>query len=282
MKIAIIGTGRVGGMFIQHLIANPNISELLLINRTVEKSEGVLLDTASAFPQHADKMRISEYKDTDKADIIVICAGGTLGAKDGVDDTLGLNKKITKEILSKCSLKKESIIVTLTFQIDIIAQYIQELTGHAKSRVIGFGGSLDVNRLRYLLSEETGKNVADIKASFIGEHGFRGISIFSEKVDDYDEINEETKTIAREIASRLEHSTEYGPAKALSDFVETIVNDSREVLCASTYHPKYKMYLTWPCVIGKSGVVEIVNLELNKKDQDALETLVEIKRKESS
>ena len=50
MKVALIGTGRVGSLVLQYLSRNKKIEELFIVNRRKEYSEGLIMDTVSAFP----------------------------------------------------------------------------------------------------------------------------------------------------------------------------------------------------------------------------------------
>ena len=89
---------------------------------------------------------------------------------------------------------------------------------------------------------------------------------------------QESSNYFSEIAKRLDKSTSFGPSKVLSELVNAVVNDTKEEMCVSCFHPKYEMYLTWPCVIGKDGVEKIIDLKLSKEVLDRLEKLVDDKR----
>jgi len=278
MKVAVIGTGRVGSLLLQYLMENNSIEEILMVNRDRKKSEGIWMDTVSAFPEKKDKLKISNHSDVEDADVVVITAGAIMKANQSPIELVEENKKIMKDIISKIKFKENVVLIVIATQVDIVTQYTQKISGLSVKRVLGFGGSLDVNRLKIVLSEGTKKDSSKISGYFIGEHGKRGFAIFEEDVEDRNQITEKTRNYFSEIAKRLDESTAFGPAKVLSELIDSVVNNKKSSLCVSCFHPTYGIYLTWPCVIGKNGVEKIIDLELSDEDLTRLKKLVEGKR----
>ncbi len=280
MKVALVGTGKVGSLTLQYLAPNKNIDKILIVNRRKEYSEGLIMDTVSAFPNSIKRLQVADYSDVKEADLVVITAGGIMKQEQSPLETVEMNKNIVRDILERVSFKEDAVLIVIATQVDIIAQYTQKISGLKTNQVIGFGGSLDVNRLKCLLAAETGKEPDKIKCYFIGEHGKRGISIFEEEVEDKNKIDLDTKEYFPTMYKKLGSSSFFGPGKLLVELVEAVIEDKKKELCVSTLHPNYDMYLTWPCIIGRKGVEKVVDLDLTKEQQERLEKLVEQKERE--
>ena len=195
-------------------------------------------------------------------------------------EVVEMNKSIIKNILEKVKLKEDTVLIVIATQVDIIAQYAQKICGLKPNNVIGFGGSLDVNRLRCLLSKATGKDPNEIKGYFIGEHGKRGISVFEDEVEDREKIDLDTREYFPNMYKKLGESSFFGPGRILAELAETIIEDKKEPLCVSCFHPGYGMYVTWPCVIGKAGIEKILDIKLKENEEGKLKDLVEQKLRE--
>ena len=67
-------------------------------------------------------------------------------------------------------------------------------------------------------------------------------------------------------------STEFGIGAAAAEVIRAILEDERKVLpCSTMLNGEYgetKVYASVPCVIGKSGVEEIIELNLTEKEQE--------------
>ena len=55
LKVAIIGTGKVGSKVIPYLMENKRIKEIGIINRKKVVSDGLVLDLAPVFPKSRGK-----------------------------------------------------------------------------------------------------------------------------------------------------------------------------------------------------------------------------------
>ena len=139
------------------MISNKTIEEIVIINRRKELSEGIIMDTISAFPEFIGKLKAGDYVDTADSDVVLITAGETMKPGQHPLELIEVNKKIVENILSKIKLKKDAVLIMLPTQVDIIAEFAQKISQHDPAKVIGFGGLLDVNRLKCILHKETGK-----------------------------------------------------------------------------------------------------------------------------
>ncbi|MCK5233368.1 MAG: hypothetical protein KAJ91_00980 [Candidatus Aenigmarchaeota archaeon] len=277
MKIAIIGTGRVGSTTAFCLANHTKITELLLINRNQKNAIGLKSDIVGTYPEHGDKIKVGNFPDANDADIILITCG-SFGAPAG-SSLWDVSKPIIESIFSKIHPKKDSKIVVIMTPCDRAAHLICKLSGLDPKNIIGFGGQLDVNRLKYMLFSETNNFSKKIDANFIGEHGKRGIPVFMEPVPDREKIVEHTKNYFGTYLAEYKAST-YGTGKELAKLTEALMSEKDTVLTASYYEPKYGLFVTWPCSINKDGVKEPLDLKLNEEEQSEFDNLIKLRKNE--
>ena len=67
-------------------------------------------------------------------------------------------------------------------------------------------------------------------------------------------------------------STEFGIGAAATEVIRAILEDERKVLPCSTMlkgeYSETNVYASVPCIIGKNGVEEIIELNLTEKEQE--------------
>jgi len=156
---------------------------------------------------------------------------------------------------------------------------------------MGMAGVLDTARYRSFIAMELGVSVRDIQALLMGGHGdtmvplpryttIAGIPLpqflDQEKID---AIVERTKFGGGEIVKLMGTSAWYAPGAAAAEMVESIVKDSGRVLpCAVWLNGQYglsDLFLGAPARLGRNGVEEIIEVELNAEERQLLEVSAE-------
>jgi malate dehydrogenase len=153
-------------------------------------------------------------------------------------------------------------------------------SGFPKERVFGMAGVLDSARLRYFIAEELGVSPSGVEAITLGSHGESMVALprhatvngkpLPELVDEetLERLFQRTRDGGAEIVAFLKTgSAYYAPSASVVAMVEAIVNDTKEVLpvCAWTtgQYGISDVYVGVPARLGRSGVEEIVELDLN-------------------
>ncbi len=276
MKVAIIGTGRVGSTTAFCLVDNPEVTQLLLVNKTKKIAEGLKHDLIGTYPEHGEKIEIANYEDANEADIIVVTAGA-FGAPSG-SSLWEANKPIIEEVFSKIKPKKNAKIIVTTTPCDRIAYLIWKLTSLDYKNILGFGGQLDVNRLKYLIATDTNNFSTSLQADFIGEHGKRGIPIFRELVSNREKIIKDTRNFFGTYLAEYNAST-YGTAGELAKLVSALMSHKEKTLTISYYEPKYEIFITWPCMVSKNAI-KPTQLKLTSEEKTELDNLIKARKQE--
>lgn len=275
MKVAVVGLGRVGSALAFNIIQNQSLSELILIDRDRSKAERLKMDIMSTSPSLGSIVHTGELQNAEKADIVVITAG-VPGAPSGTS-LLEANTKVMADLFAGLKVKSSAKIVVIATPVDKIANIVLRLAKIGENQVIGFGGQLDINRLKYLIYKARDNFSEELEVGYIGEHGSRGIPIFSGKVPDREELIQDSRFFfSRYLASKTPDSSaigSFGPALELVKLIEALSNKDETVLNVSYFDKTRNLFVTWPCRINSSGVVAPIDLELSSEERREFEQL---------
>ena len=207
-------------------------------------------------------------------------------------DLLAANVPLAKEIAQKIKKYNDNAkIVIVTNPLDVITYTVLKETGFPRERVIGMGSSLDSGRFRYLLAKSLDVNMSKIEATVIGEHGDSMVPIFSTaKCDEKSVLSlldqNETARITEELRNywkllkTFKEASVFGAAKNAFDIVKAIVRDERLKVPASVLlEDEYGLSdvcLGVPVTIGKTGVVKINRIDLERSELKLLNDSAEV------
>ncbi len=287
-KITIIGAGNVGATT-AHWCAAMELGDIVLVDipATAEMPQGKALDLMQALPILGSDAKIrgtTSYGETADSDVVVITAG--LPRRPGMsrDDLLASNAKIvtdvTQQVIQTCP---EAIIIVISNPLDAMVQRAFQVSGFPAHRVVGQAGVLDTARFRMFLAEELNISVEDIRALLMGGHGdtmvpmprfttIGGVPVTHflspEKLE---AIIQRTRQGGAEIVNLLRTgSAYYAPAAAAAQMVDAIIHDKRRLIPCSAYCDReYGVggyYVGVPVILGRRGVEQIIELELNEQE----------------
>ena len=84
------------------------------------------------------------------------------------------------------------------------------------------------------------------------------------------DIDDQVRGAADEIIDR-KGATYYAIALATTDIIETIVRDENSILTVSTlmdgHHGLSDVYLSLPCVLNRNGIRQIIDLDLDDREE---------------
>ena len=289
MKISIIGAGNVGGITAMRL-AQEGVGDIFLVDIVKGLARGKSLDLEDTCPILKYSYTINGTDDINaikNSDIIVITAGLSRKPAMTRQDLLNKNAQIVKDLcLSIKELASQSIVIMVTNPVDLITYLTIKITGFKPNRVIGMGISLDQSRFANLISKELNIPSTDIEATVIGSHGegmlplARFTTIKGISLDEF--LKEEAihalikKTIERgaEIVSLLGSGSAYfAPSAAIAEIVRVIAKNEKRTLGVSAHlNGEYgikDVCIGVPCRLGKEGIQQIIELDLNKPEKDA-------------
>ena len=267
MKVAVIGTGRIGRTLAFLLANNKKIDELVMINRNRDIPENLRMDFISAFPERAPALKVGVPSDANDADIVLIAAG-----EFHSQNLYELNKKMFTDLFKEFHPQEKTKIAIIATPPDPLANIVLSLSGLKPENIIGFGGELDINRLKYLIYEDTQDYTKKLDVHHIGTHGKPGHPVFSEPVSDRKKITRDAKHYVADHLLKVGAST-YATAAGMAQLAEALMEEEETVMHVAAYQKEHGLFITWPCRVNKHGATPI-DLHLSDEDQKTLEELL--------
>ena len=288
MKVTIVGAGNVGSSCAEYISIKQIASEVVLLDIKKGFAEGKALDLSQTSTTLGFDTTISgvtnDYKATANSNVVVITSG--IPRKPGMtrEELIGINagivKSVTQNILEH---SPDCIIVVVSNPMDTMTYLALKSTGLSKSRIIGMGGALDSSRFKTYLSNAIKKPACDIDGMVIGGHGdttmipldryasYNGIHIgeFLSK-DQIKDIVSSTMVGGATLTKLLGTSAWYAPGAAVSSLVHSIACNHNKIFpCSALLEGEYglsDLCIGVPVVLGKNGIEEIIELDLDPED----------------
>ncbi|MBI4974524.1 MAG: malate dehydrogenase [Candidatus Omnitrophica bacterium] len=299
MKVSIIGAGAVGATVAMRVVES-GLADVVLLDVLNNVACGKSLDILDAAPIIGHEKSIigtDDYNQIKSSDIVVITAG--LARKPGMtrEELIAKNAGIVREVSGNIKIHApSSIVIVVTNPLDSMTYLTYKTTGFKRQKVFGMAGVLDGSRFVQLISEEMKVKRSSVETYILGSHGDSMVPLLShtrvsgkpiEKVlskDRLEAIIKRTCDRGMEIVSLLgTGSACYSPSAAVYRMIDAILNDTKNVHVVSTcLNGEYGLKgisIGVPCVIGRNGIEDIVELKLSKDEVNALSKSAEaIKR----
>ncbi len=291
MKVTVVGAGNVGATCADVLATREVANEVVLLDIKEGFAEGKALDVWQTAPINLYDTRTvgvtNDYSRTAGSDVVVITSG--LPRKPGMsrDDLIAINAGIVKSVTEQLiAHSPNAIIVVVSNPLDVMTYCSYLAAGIDSRRVMGMAGILDTARYRAFLAEALNVSPKDIQAVLMGGHGdtmvplpryttVGGIPVT--ELIDADKLNaivERTKTGGGEIVNLLGTSAWYAPGAAAAQMVEAIVRDQKRIfpVCAwlTGEYGIHDLYIGVPVKLGRNGIEEIIELDLNADERSLL------------
>lgn len=290
-KVGVIGMGNVGSTVAHYIVAMGFADDLVLIDKNEAKVKADALDFEDAManlPFHTN-ITVNDYSALKDADVIV-SALGNIKLQDNPNADRFAELPFTRQAVKEVAQKiKESgfkgKIVAITNPVDVITSLYQKITGLPKKHVLGTGTLLDSARMKRAVAERLNLDPRSVDGYNLGEHGNSQFTAWStvrvlgrpltELADkrglDLEELDKEAKMGGWTVFQGKKY-TNYGVATAAVKLVNAILSDSLTELPVSNFREEYGVYLSYPAVVGRDGVVEQAQLDLTEEELQKLQT----------
>lgn len=301
MKVTIVGAGNVGASCAEYIAIKRIASEVVLLDIKEGFAEGKALDLTQTATTLGFNTRITgvtnDYSATAGSDVVVITSG--IPRKPGMtrEELIGINAGIVQSVAeSVLAHSPETIIVVVSNPMDTMTYLALKATGLPKNRIIGMGGALDSSRFKTYLSKALDKPANDIQGMVIGGHGdttmipltrlasYNGTPVSQHlSSDELEEVAAATMVGGATLTKLLGTSAWYAPGASVAYLVDSIINDQKRMIpCSVLLEGEYgqsDLCIGVPCIIGKEGVVSIVDVQLDASEQDKFQKSAEAVRK---
>jgi len=301
MKISVIGAGAVGASCAEYIAMKNFASEVVLLDIKENFAEGKAMDLMQTSSLNKFDTRIigstNDYSKTKNSDIAIITSG--IPRKPGMtrEELIGINAGIVNEVSTNLiEYSPNVILIIVSNPMDTMTYLVHKSSKIHKNRIIGMGGALDSARFKYRISEALGCPNSDVQGLVIGGHSDTGmipltrfatrnsirVSEFLSN-DELVDIAEKTKIGGATLTSMLGTSAWYAPGAAVSSLVHSIACDQKKIFpCSTLLEGEYglsDLCIGVPVMLGKDGIEEIIELDLNEDEMNKLRVSAESVKK---
>ena len=292
MKISIIGAaGSVGAPAAFYLAAHGLADEILMIGG---KKQNVLkqhaMDISTAVSERDILVRAGTYEDLSGSDIVINAAGVAQGLiadrMELVPKNIPLIQEIALKIKRYCP---EAIVITATNPVDPLNYATYLAGGMERTKLIGYSIN-DSFRFREMLAAELKVKVSQVDGVVIGEHGSTQVLLFSTarvdgrpvmvSEDSKQQIRSEVPNILKRYeALQAGRTAGWTCAVGLAKIIRAIAADDGTVIpCSIVLDGEYglsDLSMSVPVVLGRTGVREIKEYQLNPDEAQGLKITAE-------
>ncbi|XP_025780941.1 L-lactate dehydrogenase A-like 6A [Puma concolor] len=307
-KVSIIGTGSVGMACAISILLKGLTDELALVDVDEDKLKGETMDLqhGSPFVKMPTIASSKDYLVTANSNLVVITAGARQEKGETRLNLVQRNVAIFKLMISNIiQYSPRCKLIVVSNPVDILTYVAWKLSGFPQNRVIGSGCNLDTARFRFLIGQKLGIHSESCHGWVLGEHGdssvpvWSGVNIAGVPLKDLssdigtDKDPEKWKNVHKDVIAsayeiiKMKGYTNWAIGLSVADLTESILRNLRRVHPVSTiikglYGINKEVFLSVPCVLGESGIADLVKVTLTPEEQARLkksaETLWEIQK----
>ena len=290
-KVGVIGLGHVGAHVAYSLAVQGIADELVLVDMKEQKlaSEVQDLRDAAAYLPHRVTVNPGDFADLGDCDVIVNSVGKielleTHDRLTEMDFTIAAVRGYVDKIKASGF---NGVLINITNPCDIVTRELAMGLGLPKGRVFGTGTGLDTSRLLSALNRQTGIDHKSITAYMLGEHGalqfapwscvsFRGMPL-DELAKTDEKFRFDRDALQKEsigggwVTYAGKQCTEYGICTTAARMVHIVLHDEKAIMPASMEldgeYGETGLFAGVPCLIGKDGVEQIIELPLTDEEK---------------
>ncbi|XP_008757566.1 L-lactate dehydrogenase C chain isoform X2 [Rattus norvegicus] len=292
-KITVVGVGNVGMACAISILLKGLADELALVDADENKLKGEALDLlhGSLFLSTPKIVFGKDYSVSANSKLVIITAGARMVSGESRLALLQRNVTIMKAIVpGVIQNSPDCKIMIVTNPVDILTYVVWKISGLPVSSVIGSGCNLDSARFRYLIGEKLGVNPSSCHGWVLGEHGDSSVPIWSgvniagvtlkslNPAIGSDSDKEQWKTVHKQVVDggyevlNLKGYTSWAIALSVTDIAASILKNLKRVHAVTTlvkglYGIKEEIFLSIPCVLGQSGITDLVKVNMNTEEE---------------
>ena len=224
------------------------------------------------------------------AEVVVITAGPPRSPGMDRAGLISINGRVVRSVAEEVAAHApDAVIVVVTNPLDEMTHEALSASGFPRRQVLGMAGTLDSSRFRYLLAREAGVSPKDVQAFCLGRHGPQMVPVLSratikghpvQRVLSSEQIQrcvEGTVGGGGAVVSLRRTGSAYlAPGHATYEVLDGLRGQRAGAIPVSVLlegeYGMEGMVLGVPALLGKGGLIEVVEMTLSQEEQRALET----------
>jgi len=299
VKITVVGAGKYGSTTVQRIAQAGYADEVVMTDIVEGLPQGLALDMNQSRPIERYESKVvgtNDYADTAGSDLVIVTAGKP--RKPGMSrmDLLMDNAQIVGGVAREIArTSPDAVVIVVSNPLDEMTALFQRVSGFPPERVMGQAGMLDTARFEDKIAERVGVSPLVVDAMTLGTHGETMVPVPSLATVDgkpladvlsqaeVEELTQATRDGGAEVVALLKTgSAYYAPSSAAAKMAEAVARDTgaQMPVCAwvSGQYGISDVYLGVPAKLGRGGVMQVVELDLDPGELQALRTAAEAVR----
>ncbi|XP_068800990.1 ubiquitin-conjugating enzyme E2 variant 3 isoform X4 [Struthio camelus] len=205
---------------------------------------------------------------------VVVLTVNSLGNAQTYLEVIQSNVDLFRGIIPAISHYSQNCVLLVTSHpVEIMTYVSWKLSAFPKSRVVGIGGNLDTERFQYILTNLLKAQVLGKDAWIVGEQGEDKVPSWTSSNSAANQIETMAARNSREkVANRAlevlkgKGQRSWSVGLSVADLTDSILKDKRKVhsvsiLAKGCCNINSEVFLSLPCILGTSGVIEMMKLE---------------------
>jgi L-lactate dehydrogenase len=293
MKVGVIGVGHVGGEAALNMALRASCRELVLIDADPQLAVSQALDIAQTSALACGpRVRAGDYQDLAGAEVVVLAPGinEKAGGADKPGDKEGRLRLLDANVPIFCDIVPKTIaaapgaaLLVATNPLDVMTELTRRLA--SGKAVLGTGTFLDSVRFRTALADHLDVAPECVSAVVVGEHGLSSVLLWSAVTVGGVPLKSyltrrgiEEKPLRKAVEEYVKQgniniirgkgASEFAIGTVIARVVESILRDERIVIPCSCYSDRYGVTLSLLRRVGRRGVLDEFEIEVNQEEQE--------------
>ena len=292
MKLGVVGGAGLLGSTSAFLAGMKGyLEEIKLVDIKENLAKNHVLDMGQAiYGVSGTKISYADYSDLADCGIILISASmperKVTNRMEYLWDNMNIVKPICEKIRDNCN---EAVIINATNPVDIFNHIIWKTLGWDRKKILGFNGN-DTYRLKWAVSQVTGKPFKSLGAFSVGEHGNGQINLYNKITCDgkplilsqaeIDRIEDTTSNFfVNFTALDCGRTSGWCSAVNIEELIEAVATNSGKVLeCSAVLDGEYgysDISFGVPVSVGSEGIISYEMPPLNEEQRKKLDSVSE-------
>ena len=277
-KIGIIGLGHVGRLLAHQLTMTATTDELVLIDQDDQLALALqtdLQDAATALASRP-KIVIQDYAALADAQIIVVAVGKSSLIADQPMAELAFNHDVIKQVAAQVKTSGfHGLVLNLANPNEAVTAYLQQQLLLPPKQVLGIGTVLETARLHRAIAAAAKLSSANVTGFVYGQHDGQQVFAWStvrvngqalDQTINGRHLDQQHLKINADLSNWYTlQGLGYNASAACAwaaRIVRAILTDEQLALPVAIFQPQYEGYVSFPALIGRQGVGNLLLLNL--------------------
>jgi L-lactate dehydrogenase len=287
-KIGIIGLGHIGRLLAHQLLVTMAVDELVLIDRDNQLALGLQSDLNDAATALTNQPRIiiQDYLALADAQVVVIAAGDSQRRQQNLMAELTINHTMVNQIAPQLHQSGfTGIIINLANPNEAITAYLQQQVKLPTKQVLGIGTVLETARLHRTIATAAKLSPANVAGFVYGQHDGQQVFAWStvrvngqplDATINGHHLDVQHLKINADLSNWYTlHGMGYDAHAACAwtqRIINAIMTDEQLGLPVAIYQPQYSTYVSFPALIGRQGIGNLLLLKLYPVEKAGVKT----------